>query len=293
MPHPLSRLRVAGSGVATAPVMGITTSKEPILEGREELVTPDLALSWLERGGKNRPIDHARIKRYAADMRAGNWKRSAEPIHMNPEGQVINGQHRLWSIVESAVPIYLMVVRNVPDEAFEVFDTGKTRTADDVLALSGYQNAKALSAAARNLINYQRTGSPTGTGRNPISNSQIRDFIRDNPLVEAWAHEGVQLERAGLGGRGGWTAILYLLSQVDTDMTRDFVEQLLSGANLPPGSPILALRNRITKARESIDRAELMFLAFKAWNTWRRGGTIQLLAWRRTGDAREDIPRPE
>ena len=46
----------------------------------------------------------------------------------------------------------------------------------------------------------------------------------------------------------------------------------MSGAGLEPGSPILALRNRMMKVRiDRTRRQEQMALTIKAWNHWRAG----------------------
>ena len=66
-----------------------------------EDVTPDMARTYLKSNTHNRPLDAARVSKYAADMRAGRWLVSPETISFDEHGVLLNGQHRLGAIVES------------------------------------------------------------------------------------------------------------------------------------------------------------------------------------------------
>lgn len=67
-------------------------------------VTPRIAEAWLKKNTKNRSIRKHLLERYASDMRSGLWKLTGEPIIFNCDGTLIDGQHRLQSVVLAEKP---------------------------------------------------------------------------------------------------------------------------------------------------------------------------------------------
>ena len=76
---------------------------------QDYLVTPKIAKEWLEFSEKdeefrNRKLDEARVKQYTSDMKAGRWQsETGENIKFAPDGVLIDGQHRLHSIIRANV----------------------------------------------------------------------------------------------------------------------------------------------------------------------------------------------
>lgn len=102
-----------------------------------QLVTPDLARSWLDHNKENRPIRQAFVERWARTMRAGKWRLTHEGIAFDTEGRLIDGQHRLLALVLAGVSVQFTVFRNVDPEARIVIGTGATRSAFDVSVITG------------------------------------------------------------------------------------------------------------------------------------------------------------
>lgn len=74
-------------------------------------ITPEIAKAWLEkRNNVNRHISPATVARYAADLKAGEWWQIVEPISLGPDGEIINGQHRLTAIVETGIAARIYIV---------------------------------------------------------------------------------------------------------------------------------------------------------------------------------------
>jgi hypothetical protein len=84
----------------------------------------------------NRDIRPQRVDEYEAEMQAGRWHDLlSDPISITPEGDVLNGQHRLaaaslvdWSKVEQD-PLFLVLWGVSPKEAMHA--DGSRRTAKD------------------------------------------------------------------------------------------------------------------------------------------------------------------
>lgn len=80
-----------------------------------EVITPEMAMNWLEHHNfKNRTISQGTVDSYATDMKNGRWSLTHQGIAFNTEGQLIDGQHRLWAIVFANKNIEMMVTRDMP-----------------------------------------------------------------------------------------------------------------------------------------------------------------------------------
>jgi hypothetical protein len=104
-------------------------------------VTPDLAIKWLEGNVHNRAVRDSVVQRYARDMKAGRWRETHQGIAFDraendKEKVLVDGQHRLYAIVEADVPVKMLVSFGVPMEAQGVIDDNLQRTMVDVLKLA-------------------------------------------------------------------------------------------------------------------------------------------------------------
>ncbi len=119
-----------------------------------ERIDPDTAKTWLdEHNQRNRPVSKAHVRLLAADLAAGRWRTTHQGIAFDRDGQLVDGQHRLWAIVESGVSAVLQVTRGVDPMAFEVIDQHRKRTAGQILAMEGIQrDAPRFAAMARALL---------------------------------------------------------------------------------------------------------------------------------------------
>jgi len=77
-------------------------------------ITPSQAFAWLEGNTHNRPLDQAHVERLARDMKAGRWRLTL----------LVDGQHRLWAVIEADVTVPMRVFFNEPPESRHVLDTG-------------------------------------------------------------------------------------------------------------------------------------------------------------------------
>lgn len=126
-----------------------------------KLVTPQQATRWLEGNVANRLLRDHKVAEYARDMKAGRWRLTHEPIAFSNTGALINGQHRLWAVIEADVPVKFTVAYNVPDDARGVIDSGLIRTDADHLKFGyGITVTTTVIGVARNLLSVGK-GRPT------------------------------------------------------------------------------------------------------------------------------------
>ena len=103
-------------------------------------ITPDMAAQMLERNTMNRNISQLNVTRYANDMASGAWEQNGETIKIAEDGTILDGQHRLWAIIESGVTVTMIVVYNVRKEAVGSIDSGVTRLFHHLLKIKGSQH---------------------------------------------------------------------------------------------------------------------------------------------------------
>ena len=247
----------------------LTKPKPAKITSEVVLVTPELAVKWLEGNVHNRPITQAKVDAYARDMKLGQWDLNGEAVIFDWNDTIQDGQHRLYACVEVGVPFQTLVTRGIDPATFKTIDTGKARSAKDVLGIKGYVNLTTLAAAAANVIRIQRGDPRSGAA---IPNSEILAFVDANPDFVEW------VDRARRGGgiesfSSIVSAVLFIGSKTHHERAVDFLMQFKRGENLQFGSPVLAVRNRLF-ADKKLTKIERMSLIILAWNAFVEGRTL-------------------
>ena len=102
------------------------------METKLMTITPSMAMEWLENNIEtNRTVRDSVVSKYARDMRNGNWKITHQGIAFNSDGKLIDGQHRLWAIVESNTPVEMYVSTGLDKDTEKLVDGGLVRTMID------------------------------------------------------------------------------------------------------------------------------------------------------------------
>lgn len=103
----------------------------------KERITPQMAEEYINRNNGNRKLRAGYVERYADDMRNKRWTECLAPIAFYDNGDVADGQHRLWALIESNTTQDFIVVRNVKRESGLNIDTGAGRSIVDNARISG------------------------------------------------------------------------------------------------------------------------------------------------------------
>jgi hypothetical protein len=133
------------------------------MSGEVMLVTPEAAGKWLEHNyNGQRRIQWERVTRYAEDMAAGKWIVTHQGIAFAPDGTLLDGQHRLWAIVQTERPMNMYVVRNASPESYGMLDQGFGRS---ISTASGNQWSSVEVAVGRAMVvgmsgRHRKTESP-------------------------------------------------------------------------------------------------------------------------------------
>lgn len=240
-------------------------------------ITPQMAASMLELNTKNRPLNVNHINDLADLMRRGKWETNGETIKLNGN-RVLDGQHRLWAIVESGSTITTCLATEVPEEVYDTIDTGRRRSGGDTLAVVGEKNCNALASALTILSQYL-AGAMTRKFRVP--NLELRRILRNHPGMREIVNMKA-LVKGGFINPSVLFACYYLFRKSDELMADKFIGYLVSGIDLEAGNPALILRERLIKNQMSqakFSREYAMAITIKAWNAFIEGRRISHLRW--------------
>jgi hypothetical protein len=150
-----------------------------------EKVTPKMAADWLNANKINRALRAGIVEKYASDMRAGKWTQCTVAVSFYDDGNIADGQHRLWAIVESGATVPFIVARGLTRPDGLNIDTGLTRRLADNARISGSgENLTHEFVAACRAIEY---GARRET--NPVASSfaaKLEYIFRHREAAE-WA----------------------------------------------------------------------------------------------------------
>jgi hypothetical protein len=87
-------------------------------------ITPEWAAQILAHNNtRNRAMSRAHVEMLANEIRRGAWDFTGDTIKLSPDGQLIDGQHRLAAVVKAGVSIQTLVVEGVSFDVVATIDT--------------------------------------------------------------------------------------------------------------------------------------------------------------------------
>jgi hypothetical protein len=252
------------------------------------------AVRLLERNTMNRHVRDSRVKQYASDMRSGLWRQTGDTIKITAKGDLLDGQHRLWAVIESGVPTEFLIVEGLDEEVMPAIDTGATRNLADVTRIAGYDNTATLATALRWLFwidDSERTeelrSSMKGKHNKKPTSGALADYLNRNPDLTDRVAEIVEYKKAlKLLGAGLATAVYVLAHRESPGKAVKFFQHLDSGVNLSTDSPVYQLRERMQMSPPRAATTERFCLALKAFRLFADNKPSQALRWQKS----EGIP---
>jgi hypothetical protein len=142
------------------------------MKAKIERITPAIAMEILEKHNpRNRSISERTVQSYAMDMKENRWTLTHQGIALDENGDLLDGQHRLWAVVFSGVPTEFWVFRGAPVKkdmngveiyTMDAIDRGRVRTTGQQMQLChGIKNGNVVAAALRHIgrMVYPNQGS--------------------------------------------------------------------------------------------------------------------------------------
>ena len=261
------------------------------------VITPEYAASLLEQNKANRPLNQKHVERIARQIQENKWVYNGDTIKLDIDGNVLDGQHRLWACVETGIAIDTQVIKGLPKEVFTTLDTiSKTRSAQDTVHLMGvHLNRRDVAAACMWLSRYEKGTLPFHRApKNKVENSDVEKVLL--------AHEGIvgAVERVkclrALKNTGLMAFLYYIIAAENKDLADLMVDTLYDTSGVSFDHPFYVLRSILDKNARSVgggrrrDLVEISALVIKAANAVYTGKGVQVLKWNSTGKYPEKFP---
>jgi len=254
-------------------------------------IDADIASSILKKNPNNRKLSNNHVRFLAKQMTDGLWKFDGQPIRLDRYGRLLDGQHRLNAIVTSNTKQEFLIVTGLHEDTFKTMDTGKNRSAGDVLSIEGYKYHNELSFIAKFIINFDN-GSRAQAGNGRISNSEVLSWVEKNPTLESVLRQAESFKDSfsNVLTRSFISSLILLFNRYNVIQSEDFMRRLCTGLDLEPNSPIFILRKKLIAdkiSKSTLPRTEKLALIIKAWNFYRLDKKIKVLRWDKE---KEDFP---
>lgn len=254
-------------------------------------VTPDIAAEMLERNTMNRNISLKHVKNLAHAMTCGNWAENGETIAIAEDGTLLDGQHRLWAVIESGLPIVFLVAYNVKKCVMPTINQGKIRYLSDVLNIKGsprWRTAAAITKLAWIYDNFDSELHPASC-KSSVQNIVLENYYDQNKALIEHVTETVS------GGKHHFVmssmGLAYLLfMRAHPRKAEEFITMLKTGENLHTQHPVMALRMKLISNlmnKQKLSVRETLAYYIKAWNAYVKGKNLSIFRWNNT------LPLPE
>ena len=254
-------------------------------------ITPEMAVEILEMNKINRPLRQEKVNTIARQIVAGKWRYNGQTIKITHTLDVLDGQHRLWAIIEAKRGVETLVAFGIDREAFETIDTLQTnRTLGDTIALEGQlQYRNYVGQALAWLIRYERgTIEKYRAPVNRIENSDVKEAYRNNPNIVHAVQQGVKVRKLCNASLASF--FYYVLANQNTALAEKFIEILRDPSKTKVAHPFYLLRHYLVSERTHKDPLKVIALMIKAANAAYAGKELTALEWRPQGRNPERFP---
>lgn len=255
------------------------------------VITPEMAMELLEGNKINRPIDQTTVNRITRQITEGKWRYNGDTIKVTKTLDILDGQHRLWAIIEAKRAVETLVVIGIDREAFETIDTlRKFRTFGDTVALEGqlkYRNY--VGQALVWLVRYDRGVLESYKAPvNRIENSDVKEAYRNNPNVVRAVERAMRLRKLVNGSLLGF--FYYVVSAQNSALADEMLDILEDPGKTKLTHPFYLLRAYLASDQTKKEAVKTIALMIKAANAAFRGAELRTLEWRNQGRSPERFP---
>ena len=254
-------------------------------------VTPDMAVEILELNKINRPLRQEVVNRIARQIAAGKWRYNGETVKITHTFDVLDGQHRLWAIIEAKRAVETLVAFGIDREAFETIDTLRAnRSLGDTIALEGQlQYRNQIGQALAWLIRYERgVLEKYRAPANRIENADVKEAYRNNPNIVHAVQQGGKVKKLVNTALAGF--FYYVLANQNTALADQMIEILRDPSKTKVAHPFYLLRHYLVAERTHKDPVKIVALMVKAANAAYAGKELTALEWRPQGKNPERFP---
>ena len=147
-------------------------------------VTPNVATNYLTYNGKNRKHSIKHVKFLTNQMLNGDFLENGESIVFDSNNILLDGQHRLMAIAKSGKSYNIPIVRGAKSLSMATYDTGKNRSASDVLEINNFKYTAHVSNLIKNIYGYlvrnEKSVSVDRSRAYTLTNQQVLEYCQEN-----------------------------------------------------------------------------------------------------------------
>lgn len=250
-------------------------------------VTPALAVKWLENTEFQRPLNQRHVNYLVSQLKAGKFRTNGETIILC-DGKVLDGQHRLWMVIEANEAVEMAVAHVRDESTFTTIDTGRTRSAADIISITVGDkempsSVRMAAAAACKICLSCVDGRYSQIYQREITNETVSQFIEKHPVIIKITEQLRGMFKTGHGVT--ISHIVALVLQVNSgfpDVMQTFVEPLATGEMLVQHSAVWAFREKCKTFPLPSDfriKTDRLAVLFKAWNAHVTGQSVKTLRY--------------
>jgi len=248
-------------------------------------ITPEYAKELLKMNVGNRRLKTIKNS-YVGQMLNGEWKENGEPIIIDVNGFIKDGQHRLHACIEANYSWDCPIISGVSPDVMDTIDTGANRSLKDVLQLNGYTDTSDLAGITRAICTYnlgknafvQPSGVSIGSYKKYFSNNKGLTYVNENKddliKVIRITCRIYKAQKAKVMSRKDLGLILYAISDYDIKQIHiDFLKHI-SGVIVNENSCTSWLYKKLLTAKlnkTNINSNWKFQAVIKAWNIFSDG----------------------
>lgn len=265
-----------------------------------ELITPDLAKNYLKFNKNNRSMRDKHVLFLSKQIKQNTFLENGEGIIFDKYGILKDGQHRLKAISMNNDSFYIPVIRGVESNCMATYDTGKNRSASDILKLNGFQYSVCISAFIQQVNTYKfknkKSSVVTVERCSSLTNQEVLEFTQEN---YEWIFKNVsnidsiaRKMKPKVLTKTTISLITYLIGgENPTKEVYEFIKHLTGVLKNEYSAPLYLYtklyNSKINK--EPLNQYWILGMAIKAWNYYSDGNpAIKYFKF----SVEQDLPKP-
>lgn len=287
MPRP-SRLKTPMALSAKVTGSEPVPIKKPQPECQWVIVSPELAMKWLDEANQNnRSARDHHVSRLAADMTEGRWRgQNGEAIRFDTEGRLVDGQHRLWASVTGNVSFETLLITKCDPADYSTIGIGAKKQFSDFLGpIHHEKNVHLLAAATRLVYMWQHGQLGKRNGDLFPSISELEVTLRDHPNIRESVNTVASMKDLKKIIQLSFSALIHYAGtlQNKSATVESFLDRLATGLGLEADDAVYQLRRIILQQQGSsigkrrAGKEYILALMIKAWNLSKKGMKVRQL----------------
>jgi len=222
------------------------------------------------------------VERLARDIREGRWQLNAQPILIDSEGHLGDGQHRCQAVLQAEMTVPVVVTFGIAPTAFATLDSGRSRTPADLLSLKGEKSTGNLTAALNLVSLEKRDAMKRNRWSEAATNPEREQLLQQHPEIRASV---TRCEKAKSVISVGVLAYVHWRGrQASEQAADDFVDSITTGANLAENNPAFVLRETLLRNKvnrnKKLQRPVIVAYTIKASNAFAKREPMRHLSWK-------------